>query len=223
MQTLDIHTCEQGLTAQGHLEGRITSGAVSWTCFLLLPSASAPFFYQECSVDPLFQRFSLTSVLAPFHAISLTLFHCFAPFLLSFLIQKQFHIFDHPCCPFLKLFQHLYTFLRKINQNYMHNRTEKSWTYEVAWWWCPVFSFFLSCQVINTCFSLDCILITSMNSFHGTICHSPELLLLREAVNPSSYIWKQDWFSPTFIFVYIKFHLSFYCPLNLAGSFCKSA
>lgn len=85
------------------------------------------------------------------------------------------------------------------------------------------FLFLSFLSVVNICFSLGCILITSMNSFSGIMCHSPELLLSREAVNPSFYIWKQDWFSPTFRFVYIKFHLSFYCPLNLAGSFCKSA
>lgn len=90
---------------------------------------------------------SLTFVLAPFPAISLTLFQTVS-FLLLFLIQKQFHTFDHPYCPFLKLFQHLYTFLRKKYQKCMQNRrNEKSWAYEVAWWWCPVFSFFLSWQL----------------------------------------------------------------------------
>lgn len=45
--------------------------------------------------------------------------------------------------------------------------------------------FFLSVlAVANTCFSLDCILITSMNSFHGTICHSPQLFAVEGSSQP---------------------------------------
>lgn len=186
-QSLSIHSvCEQELTAQGQPEGGTPSYTVSWICHLLLSPAGVPFLYwKERVVDPLFRQLSLFHKLL-WHAsrCSCLFFGLFCPLLLLLFIQKLFYTFDHPCCPFLKLLQPLYTFLRKTRTARRIEGMSKS--ADLCSYMMMVTSFlplsFLA--VVNTCFSSACILMASTNSSHGAIYHNPELLLLREAISP---------------------------------------
>lgn len=148
-QTLSIHgVCEQEFTAQGHPGGGTPSYTVSWICHLPLSSAGVPFLYQkERVVDPLFQQLSwFHKLLGRAPRFSSFFFRLFCPLLLLLLIQKLFQTFDQICCPFLKLFQPLYTFLRKTRAAGRIEGMSESQICVVTWWWWPVSSLSLSWQ-----------------------------------------------------------------------------